>query len=320
PRGSPGIFYELKPNVRGRFMGQPLLINSQGLRDYEYTRRKEPGTFRLVGVGDSSLFGWGVPMEDGGLKVLERRLNEKSRARKFEIINSAVPGYNTAMESETFVQKCLEYAPDLVLLNFNTNDYDVPQFMRRPIDLATLRKSYLFDLAYSVYDGVTAAEREPLLLFDFRHRTVAEREAARLDEDPAVPDEYRYMVGAKGVVRALERLAAAARERAIPFVVFDVKPYPGLDPNYERDELRDGQRELLERESRRLGFYFLNTYPYFVDYLKQHPDASSRPVFAVSPVDNHAKALAHSINAQQHVDYLVAHQLLPSDKPSKDDH
>src|SRR5207253_2094656 len=77
-----GIVYELKPNVRGRFMGQPLLINSQGLRDYEYTRRKEPGTFRIVGVGDSSLFGWGVPIEDSGLKVLERRLNEEFRARK----------------------------------------------------------------------------------------------------------------------------------------------------------------------------------------------------------------------------------------------
>ena len=315
-----GIVYELKPNVRGRFMGEPLLINSQGLRDYEYTRRKEPGTFRIVGVGDSSLFGWGVPIEDSGLKVLERRLNEEFRARKFEVVNFAVPGYNTAMESETFVQRCLEYAPDLVLLNFNTNDYAVPEFMRRPSELATLRRSYLFDLAYSVYEGVMAVKREPLGVFDFGYRTIAQRQAARLDEDPALPDEYRYMVGAKGVVRALERLAAAARERAIPFVVFDVKPQPGFDPQYVRDELRDGQRELLERESRRLGFYFLNTYPYFMNYLKQHPDASSRPVFAVSAVDGHPNTLAHSINAQALFDYLVANQLLPSDKPSKDDH
>ena len=315
-----GIVYELKPNVRGRFMGQPLLINSQGLRDYEYTRRKEPGTFRIVGVGDSSLFGWGVPIEDDGLKVLERHLNEKFRTRKFEVINFGVPGYNTAMESETFVQRCLEYAPDLVLLNFNTNDYDVPDFMRRRSDLVTLRRSYLFDLAYSVYEGVMAVGPEPPPLFDFKQRTIAERQAARLDEDPALPDEYRYMVGAKGVTRALERLAAAARDRAIPFVVFDVKPYPGLDPKYVRDELRDGQRELLERESRRLGFDFLNTYPYFVNYLKQHPDANSRPVFAVSADDNHPNTLAHSINAQALFDYLVDHQLLPSDEPSKDDH
>ena len=159
-----------------------------------------------------------------------------------------------------------------------------------------------------------SARRQPPQ-FDFTNRTISIREAARLDEDPALPDEYRYMVGAKGVVRALERLADTARERAIPFVVFDVKGYPGLHSAYVRDELRDGQRELLERESRRLGFHFLNTYSYFMNYLKQHPDAHLQTVFAVSAVDGHPNPLAHSINAQALFDYLVANQLLPSDKP-----
>ena len=252
--------------------------------------------------------------------MLERRLNEKSHAQKFEVINFAVPGYNTAMEAETFVQRCLEYAPDLVLLNFNTNDYDVPNFMRLPRDLATLRRLYVLDLAYSVYEGVMAVEPEPLGVFEFRHRTIAERQAARLDEDPQLPNEYRYMVGAKGVVRALERLAAAARERAIPFVVFDVKGYPGLHSTYVRDEWRDGQRELLERESRRLGFHFLNTYPYYIDYLNRHPNANLLTVFAVSEVDGHPNTLAHSINAEAIFDDLVARQLLPFDKASNHDH
>jgi hypothetical protein len=52
-----------------------------------------------------------------------------------------------------------------------------------------------------------------------------------------------------------------------------------------------------------------------MNYLKEHPDANSRPVFAVSAVDGHPNTLAHSINAQALVDYLVAHQLLSSDKP-----
>jgi hypothetical protein len=253
------------------------------------------------------------------LKVLERRLNEKLRPHKFEVINFAVPGYNTAMEAETFVTRCLEYAPDLVLLNFNTNDYDVPNFMRRPWDLATLRKSYLVDVVYSVYDGVMALERYPPL-FDFMNRTTPLRQAEHLDEDPALPDEYRYMVGAKGVVRALERLGAAARERNIPLVVFAVKEYPGLDPKYERDEWRDRQRELLERESRRLGFHFLNTYPYYVSYLNQHSHEDSPTVFAVSEIDGHPNSLAHSIDAQAIFDYLVARQLLPLDKPSNNNH
>jgi len=319
PSRYPGIVYELRPNVRGQFIGQPLLINSQGLHDHEYSHRKEAGTFRIVGVGDSSLFGWGVPFEESGLKVLERRLNEKPGARTFEVIDFAVPGYNTAMEAETFVKKCLEYAPDLVLLNFNTNDYDVPNFMRRPTDLATLRRSYLFDLAYSVYDGVMGLERQPPP-FDFLNRTTAIRQAEHLDEDPALPDEYRYMVGAKGVVRALERLTAAAHERAIPVVVFTVKAYPGLDPKYERDELRDGQRELLEREGQRLGFHFLNTYPYYMDYLNRHPDANLATVFAVSESDGHPNTLAHAIDARAIFDYLVAHQLLASEKPSNSGH
>jgi hypothetical protein len=319
PSRHPDIVFDLRPNVRGRFMGQPLLVNSQGLRDYEYSRRKEPGTFRIVGLGDSSLFGWGVPFEDSGLKVLERRLNEKSRAQKFEVINFAVPGYNTAMEAETFVQKCVEYAPDLVLLNFNTNDYDVPNFMRRPRNLATLRRSYLFDLAYSVYEGVMGVGGEQPPAFDFRNRTTARREAEHLDRDPALPKEYRHMVGSKGVVRALERLAGAARERGIPLVVFDVKPYPGLQSTYVRDEWRDGQRELLERESQRLGFHFLNTYPYYVDYLNRHPDADLRTVFAVSAIDGHPNTLAHSINAEAIFDFLVARQLLPFDQASNHD-
>jgi hypothetical protein len=87
-----------------------------------------------------------------------------------------------------------------------------------------------------------------------------------------------------------------------------------------RDELRDGQRELLERESQRLGFHFLNTYSYFMDYLKQHPDVNLRTVFAVSVADGHPNTLAHSINAQALFDYLVAHQLLPLDKRSNQDH
>ena len=313
------IVYELRPNVRGRFMGQPLLINARGLRDDEYSTRKEPGTFRIVGVGDSSLFGWGVRLEDSGLKVLERRLNERFRPQKFEVIDFAVPGYNTAMEAETFVRKCLDYAPDLVLLNFNTNDYDVPEFMRRQTDLSTLRRSYLFDLAYSVYAGIMGVDQQ-LAVFDDNYRAPKGYPAARLDEDPAMPDEYRYMVGAKGVVRALEKLTAAAHERGIPLVAFDVKAYPGLDPKYVRDELRDGQRELLERESQRLGFHFLNTYASFMDYLKQHPDVNSRTVFAVSAADGHPNALAHSINAQALFEYLVAHQLLPLDKRSNQDH
>jgi hypothetical protein len=317
PSSHEGIIYELRPNVRGTFMGQPLVINSLGMRDYDYSRRKQPDTFRVIGLGDSSLFGWGVALEHSTLKVLERLLNERSSAHNFEVLNFAVPGYNTAIEAEVFVQKSLEYEPDLVILSFNTNDYDVPNFMRLPQDVATLRKLYVFEYVYSAYEGLMGLARREPPQFDFANRTIALRDAARLDEDPALPDEYRYMVGAKGVVRALERIAGAARDRGIPVVVFDVKAYPGLHSMYVRDELRDGQRELLERESRRLGLHFLNTYPYYIAYIEHHPDAKYPHVFAVSEADSHPNELAHSINAHAIVEYLLEKQLAPIATSSK---
>ena len=101
PSSHEGVIYELKPNVQWTISWVSLSSSTlKGCDDYEYRLRKEPGTFRIIGLGDSSLFGWGVPLEDSTLKVLERSLNEPSSAHKFEVMNFAVPGYNTAMEAE----------------------------------------------------------------------------------------------------------------------------------------------------------------------------------------------------------------------------
>ena len=139
-----------------------MVTNSQGLRDFEYTVRKQPETFRIVGLGDSSLFGWGVAVEDSTLKVLERRLNEQGGGQKFEVLNFAVPTYNTAQEVEVFVSKCLDFDPDLVILSFNTNDYDVPEFMKLPDNLAGLRRWYVVDLATAAYERLAGATQTPL--------------------------------------------------------------------------------------------------------------------------------------------------------------
>lgn len=304
-----GIVYELKPNLRGYLFGEELSTNSRGLRDHEYTLRKPPNTVRIVGLGDSSLFGWRVPLEDTSLKVLERMLNAAGSTTRFEVINFAVPGYNTAIEAEVFLRKSLQYAPDVVLVNFNTNDYDVPHFMKQPRDYATLRTSLLFDLAYHAYTD-RMGKRDPQLVgFDFAARSMTWEEAARLHEDPDVPEEYRYMVGTAGFERAMKKLVEAADAHGIPVVVFDVKGYPGLHPSYVRT-FRDDQRELLERLSRELGFRFLNTYPDYMDYLNRHPDARFPRVFAVSSTDAHPNALAHAINAKALFRYLVEEGLL----------
>ncbi|MGQ0736040.1 MAG: PA14 domain-containing protein [Acidobacteriota bacterium] len=305
PSDQPGIVYELKPDLRGVFQGQPIATNSRGQRDEEYDYDKPPGTVRLVALGDSSLFGWGIRSEDTTPKVLERMLNEATGLPPIEVINFATPGYNTAIEADVFALKALRYAPDIVLINFNTNDYDVPAFMRLPQSYVTLRRSFLFDALYSQYERRTGVPRHELPVFDFASRTLTLEEADRLDQDPGLPEAYRYMVGRKGFEAAIDKLMAAANREGVHVVVFDARPIPGLHPTFAPNAFRDSQRETLERLSREKGFHWLNTYPYFVEYLTANPTARFPRVFAVSDTDSHPNELAHRINAQALRAFLI---------------
>ena len=74
----PDVVYELKPGLVGTYLDRPLRTNAYGLRDRDYPVAKPEGTFRIVGLGDSVMFGWGVAQDEPFLEVLERRLAETS--------------------------------------------------------------------------------------------------------------------------------------------------------------------------------------------------------------------------------------------------
>ena len=126
----PELGHEHVPNRRGKLMGVDVEINSQGLRDYEYPLTKEPGTYRILVVGDSMTFGWGASFEDTYAKILERMLNEKRPKMKnrpqsitrYEVINTGVGNYNTVQEFTYFKEIGIKYDPDMVILGFYLND------------------------------------------------------------------------------------------------------------------------------------------------------------------------------------------------------
>ena len=132
PSPYPDIVYELKRKATGTFLGKAFSSNSIGLRDKEFTLEKPANTIRIVGLGDSIMFGWGVEQDESYLKLLESKLQSKHPNQSFEVMNFAVPGYNTAMEVATFEHKALAFDPDLVILHFVDNDFGVPLFMQKP--------------------------------------------------------------------------------------------------------------------------------------------------------------------------------------------
>src|SRR5262249_19155124 len=148
-----------------------------------------PGTVRILGLGDSVMFGWGVAEEDSCLRQLERLLRERQPAVRWEVVVTAVPGYNTVMEVATLVDLGLALQPALVLLDIVGNDTELPTFVPREPDCWSLSTSFLANYLFSLLRG-----RETPL---FRPLTLApETSPGRFESDPArVPEQFRGLVG-----------------------------------------------------------------------------------------------------------------------------
>lgn len=114
------VGWTLLPNVSTRVVAEvfqyTLTTNSRGWRDVETPLAKPAGRRRVVVLGDSVAWGWGV--DDGGSfpDLVERRVGD------LELVNLAVPGYGSDQEFLTLEREGWLYEPDAVLLCVILND------------------------------------------------------------------------------------------------------------------------------------------------------------------------------------------------------
>ena len=118
---NPELIYDLKPSAATQWQGVQIKINALGLRDYEYPLVKPQGVTRLAVVGDSVAFGGDMEVHLTFAKLLEAQLNQPAPGR-FEVLNFAVAGYNSAQEEIVLREKVLRTRPDVVLLAYCQND------------------------------------------------------------------------------------------------------------------------------------------------------------------------------------------------------
>ena len=110
------------PGWQATTINQPLSINSKGLRDREYPYLKPPGTKRILVLGDSYTWGYGVTNEEIYTEVLEEALQQKYP--HYEVINGGVSGWGTDQQYLFLVNEGLKYSPDLVIVAHFFNDLD----------------------------------------------------------------------------------------------------------------------------------------------------------------------------------------------------
>jgi len=111
---------ELVPNIRyTNSRGQEFRINSKGFVGPEFDDQPSSGVYRIIALGDSCTFGlWQMVYPS----VLERLLNDSGSARRFEVINEGIEGYNSTFALGRIRDELLRYRPKLMIIYIGWND------------------------------------------------------------------------------------------------------------------------------------------------------------------------------------------------------
>jgi lysophospholipase L1-like esterase len=121
-QSDPDIRYVLLPNQRGWVDDGFVTTNSLGFRGREVASPKPRGRFRIVAIGDSVTFGWGVNDTETFCSQLEQLLARRFPDRDLDVVNLGVGGYDTHQEVALLRRNVSRLQPDLVLVGFYSND------------------------------------------------------------------------------------------------------------------------------------------------------------------------------------------------------
>jgi lysophospholipase L1-like esterase len=100
----------------------PIRTNSLGLRSADVAQPKPAGIFRILALGDSVTFGWGLRGEDAYPSQLASLLATLRPNQRFEVVNAGVSGYGTWQQARWLEEAGLALQPDVVVVQAHLND------------------------------------------------------------------------------------------------------------------------------------------------------------------------------------------------------
>lgn len=109
---------QLRAGVTARYLGKPTRVSAQGLRNPIVKLPKPEGVCRILCLGGSVVFGWGVGEGEEYPRLLEAQLRAAGwpAGRRVEVVNCGVPG-RLGVESLRFLaERGPDLQPDLVCL------------------------------------------------------------------------------------------------------------------------------------------------------------------------------------------------------------
>ncbi|MGH0032478.1 MAG: SGNH/GDSL hydrolase family protein [Myxococcota bacterium] len=108
--------WRMRPYAEDEWGDVRVRVNERGLRGPALPYAKPPGERRIVFLGDSVTFGFGIEDED------ELFASQVGRALGARVVNAGVGGYSPWQERLWLAREGLRYEPDLVVVSFVLND------------------------------------------------------------------------------------------------------------------------------------------------------------------------------------------------------
>lgn len=131
-----------------------LSINSLGLRDREFEKYPPAGSERILLLGDSFAYGYGVEASETFPKQWEQKLNSQG-LRAVEVVNAGVPSYDLWQEVKLARRLIPKLHPDRMVIAFFMGN-DVPGFSDF---ILTERTGYMLSLAEAERYDTSLARR-----------------------------------------------------------------------------------------------------------------------------------------------------------------
>jgi len=275
----PEMIFRHRRSWSSTYSGVEVRLNELGLRDDPIVQ-KTKREYRIVVLGDSVTFGWGVAQDQIFTSRLQRTLTEKIQ-RPIRVINTGVGGYNTVQENAFFKKHGLSLAPDMVILVYVTNDVETNE---RPFDPWSSRS----------FSGKSPPQMINLLLGKSWLFRLARHGYQYRQSDTTDPESYRRLRETPGwlaSMRALKDMSDTCNDIRVPLYVFYFrwKATP-----YNSALLEDAKKILFPNNVQDMSGWFVGR--------DLHEQFNSR-------VDPHPNSQGHKVISDNIADYLLSTKL-----------
>jgi lysophospholipase L1-like esterase len=222
-----------------------IVANGQRLRqEGRIPDEKAANEFRILFIGDSITFGWGVRHDETFAKLTEQELRERFPDVETTCINAGVPAYSLFQGWRFLETEGFDYQPDLVVAGFGPND----QMSWGPLGDFDQYEHWQAQLPAVPLRGSMLAQ-------------VIVRTLWRPPPDPGTPDRPRLLISEFNDLWA--RVRDASRARGAGLIVMVESHIKNVDGRFPADLLGPYQFEVARfGKSLRLGW---STTPALVD-------------------------------------------------------